>query len=105
MDEHQETPSALELIGRIGALATALMTLTIQLFPFAMPLILLTVAPLIVLALAGAVVTLPFVLAAWLGRRLWRALPRGQRKEAERAPVVQRSGGQLAQAPIRRAPG
>jgi hypothetical protein len=74
MDQHSETPSAAELAGVLGAFVAGLTTLTIQLFPFALPLLILVIAPLAVLALAGLLLALPIVLALWLGRRVVLAL-------------------------------
>jgi hypothetical protein len=92
MDERFETPSAADLADRVGALAAGLGILTVPLFPFAIPLILLTIAPLAVLAVAGLLLALPILLPLWLARRVLSALRRGPQ------PVpVRRQGGQLAQ--------
>jgi hypothetical protein len=78
MDERHETPSAADLAAEAGALSTGLGIVTMQFFPFALPLLLLVVAPLAVLALAGAVLALPVVFAVWLARRAMRTLRRGR---------------------------
>ena len=78
-------------------LVVGLTTLTIQFFPFALPLLILVIAPLAVLALAGLVLALPVVVPVWLGRRAWRALRRERRPEPEARPVVRHHRGQLAQ--------
>jgi hypothetical protein len=76
MDQHSETPSLAELAGVAGGFVAGLTTLTIQLFPFALPLLILVIAPLAVLGLAAALLVLPILLPLWLGRRLLRALRR-----------------------------
>ena len=55
-------------------LIVGLTTLTIQFFPFALPLLILVIAPLAVLALAGLLLALPILLPLWLGRRALRSL-------------------------------
>ena len=74
MDEHSESPSALDLLDEAGALVVGLTTLTIQIFPFALPLLILVIGPLAVLGLAAALLALPIVLPFWLGRLALRAL-------------------------------
>jgi hypothetical protein len=93
MDERSETPSTADLAGAAGALSTGLAVVTIQLFPFAMPLIVLVIGPLAVLALAGLLLALPILLPLWLARRVLLAL----RGRAETVPVRQRHSGHLAQ--------
>jgi membrane protein implicated in regulation of membrane protease activity len=95
MDTHSESPSPADLAGEAGMLVVGLTTLTIQIFPFALPLIVLTIAPLAVLALAGLVLALPVVVPVWLGRRAVRALRRERRPEPEARPVARHPGGQL----------
>lgn len=63
-------------------LIVGLTTLTIQFFPFALPLLILVIAPLAVLALAGLLLALPILLPLWLGRRVLRAL-RGSRSASQ----------------------
>jgi hypothetical protein len=89
MDAHSESPSAADLAGEVGALSTGLATLTIQLFPFALPLIVLTIAPLAVLALAGLVLAIPILVPLWLGRLALRAL----RSRREPRSARHRHGG------------
>jgi hypothetical protein len=93
MHANSSAPDALDLASWAGGFITAVSTLTIQLFPFAMPLLILTVAPLAVLALAGLVLVLPIVLPLWLGRLAFRAL----RREPQPPPVVHRRRSRLAQ--------
>jgi hypothetical protein len=91
MDERFETPSAAELADRVGALSTGLGILTVAFFPLALPLIVLTIAPLAVLALAGLLLAMPILLPLWFARRVLAALRRRPRP----APVRHRHGGQL----------
>jgi hypothetical protein len=74
MDENSESPSLADLAGVAGALVVGLTTVTIQFFPFALPLLILVIAPLAVLALAGLVLAIPILLPLWLGRLALRAL-------------------------------
>jgi hypothetical protein len=83
MDENSETPSAVDLASEVGGLVAALTTVTIQFFPFALPLLILVIVPLMVLAVAGALLALPILLPLWLGRRALRAL----RHRSEPRPV------------------
>ncbi len=89
MDEHSEAPSTAELAGEVGALSVGLGILTVPLFPFAMPLILLVIGPLAVLALAGLLLALPILLPLWLARRVLRAV----RRRREPPPVRHHHGG------------
>jgi membrane protein implicated in regulation of membrane protease activity len=93
MDERSKAPSTVDLAGDVGVLSTGLAILTIQLFPFAMPLIVLVIGPLAVLALAGLLLALPILLPLWLARRALSAL----RRRPQPLPVGHRHGGQLAQ--------
>lgn len=93
MDEHSEAPSTADLAGELGAIAAGLGILTIQLFPFAMPLIVLVIAPLAVLAVACLLLALPILLPLWLARRVLSALRR--RPQPCRSASV--TAGQLAQ--------
>jgi hypothetical protein len=90
MDAHSESPSPADLASEAGGLIVGLTTLTIQIFPFALPLLILVIAPLAVLALAGLVLALPILLPLWLGRLALRAL----RVRREPRPVRDHHGGQ-----------
>ena len=59
-------------------LVVGLTTLTIQIFPFAFPLLILVIGPLAVLALAGLLLVLPILVPLLLGRKLLANL-RGRR--------------------------
>jgi hypothetical protein len=89
MDEHSESPSLADLAGEAGMLVVGLTTLTIQIFPFAIPLLVLVIGPLAVLALAGLVLAIPILLPLWLGRLALRAL----RRRREPRPAGHRHGG------------
>jgi hypothetical protein len=93
MDERNATSPAAELAGEAGALSAGLGILTIQLFPFALPLIVLVIGPLAVLAVAGLLLALPILLPLWLARRVLPALRRRPRPQ----PVRHRHSSQLAQ--------
>jgi hypothetical protein len=84
MDAHSDSPSPAELVGQAGMLVVGVTTLTIQIFPFALPLIILTIAPLAVLALAGLLLALPILLPILIARRLTAAL----RRRRETRPVA-----------------
>jgi hypothetical protein len=87
MDERFETPSAADLADRVGALSAGLGILTVPLFPLALPLILLTIAPLAVLAVAGLLLALPILLPLWLARRVMAALGRRRGRPSPRRPA------------------
>jgi hypothetical protein len=72
MDKNSESPSPLDLAGEAGSLVVGLTTVTIQFFPFALPLLILVIAPLALLGLAAAVLLLPIMLPLWIGRRILR---------------------------------
>jgi hypothetical protein len=93
MHANSSAPDPIDLAGEVGALGTALSTLTIQLFPFALPLLILVIGPLVVLGLVGLVIALPIILPLWLGRRAFRALRRGR----QAPPVAHHHRGRLAQ--------
>jgi hypothetical protein len=88
MDAHSESPSPADLASQAGGLIVGLTTLTIQIFPFALPLLILVIGPLAVLALVGLLLALPILLPLWLGRLALRAL-RGRRGPR---PVPQHHG-------------
>jgi len=88
MDAHSESPSPAELAGEAGMLVVGLTTLTIQIFPFALPLLILVIGPLAVLALAGLLLALPILVPIWLARRLTAAL----RRRRDTRSVVPRHG-------------
>ena len=92
MDANSAPPSAADLAGEAGALSAGLGILTIQIFPFALPLILLVIAPLAVLAVAGLLLALPILVPLWLGRLAIRAL----RRQSEPRPVGHHHRSQLA---------
>jgi hypothetical protein len=86
MDEHTESPSLIDLAGYVGGLAVGLTTVTIQIFPFALPLLILVIGPLAVLGLAAALLALPIVLPLWLGRRIIRSLRSAEETSGAREP-------------------
>jgi hypothetical protein len=92
MHANSSAPDPIDVAGYAGGILVGLSTLTIQLFPFAIPLLVLTFAPLVVLALAGLVLALPIVLPLWLGRLALRAVGRARQPR----PVVHSQPSQLA---------
>jgi hypothetical protein len=76
MDTQSESPSLAELADAAGGLVAGLGILTIQIFPLALPLLVLVIGPLAVLGLAVAVLAIPLALPFWLGRIALRALRR-----------------------------
>ena len=72
MNTPRRTPSTTEVATEVNGLLAGLGILTVTLFPFALPAVLLVVAPLAVLALAGALLAIPFVVPLWLVRSLRR---------------------------------
>jgi hypothetical protein len=79
MDANSEHPSAADLADEAGGLVVGLGLLTMTLFPFAVPLLILVIGPLAVVGLAVAVLAIPILLPLWLGRLALRAL-RGRRE-------------------------
>ena len=57
-----------------------------QVFPLALPLIILVIGPLAVLAVAGLLLALPILLPLLLGRAVLRALSRLRKSERALAP-------------------
>jgi Flp pilus assembly protein TadB len=78
MQLEPEPPSASELADQAGSLGVGLSTLVFQLFPLAVPLLALVVAPMAVLALVGLLLTAPLLLPVLLWRWL-RGRPRSAR--------------------------
>jgi hypothetical protein len=89
MDTQSESPSVADVADTVGMLVVGLTTVTIQLFPLALPLLVLVIVPLAVLAVAGALLALPILLPLWLGRRALRAL----RRRSESQPVEHPGSG------------
>ena len=88
MDERTDTPSLADIAGVAGALVVGLTTLTIQIFPFALPLLILVIGPLAVLALAGLLLALPILVPLWLARKLLAVLRERRRRGAGVAPAL-----------------
>ncbi len=73
MEEHNYLTRGItstDVAGEATNLLAGLGILTIQLFPIALPLILLTLAPLVVLGLALALVALPLLIPFWSARAI-----------------------------------
>jgi membrane protein implicated in regulation of membrane protease activity len=54
----------------VASLSAGVGILTLPLFPFALPALVLVLGPLLPLAIAGALLAIPFVLPIWLVRAL-----------------------------------
>ena len=91
MQPRSAPTSAAEVAGEVGSVAAGLGILTTVLFPFALPLLLLAVAPLIPVAVAGLVLGAPVALAVWLVRavraRVARWVHARPRTSALRTPM------------------
>ena len=88
MDERTDAPSPADLAGEAGALMAGLGILTIQVFPLALPLLILVIGPLAVLALAGLLLALPILVPVWLARKLLSVLRERRRRGAAVAPAL-----------------
>ena len=88
MDAHSESPSPADLADAAGMLVVGLTTLTIQIFPFALPLLILVIGPLAVLAVAGLLLALPILVPLWLARKLLSVLRERRRRGAAVAPAL-----------------
>ena len=78
MDEIRAT----DVADAVGAMLAGLGILTIQFFPFALPLLVLVIGPLLLLALPLVVLAAPLLLLRALVRRLRRSHPDGPRPDA-----------------------
>jgi hypothetical protein len=88
MDTSRATHSTSEVATETGGLLAGFGIITAALFPFALPGLLLVVAPLALVALAGVVLALPIVLPLWLVRSLRRRLSARERAEPRRQPTA-----------------
>ena len=88
MDERSDAPSLADLADAAGGLVVGLTTLTIQIFPFALPLLILVIGPLALLAVAGLLLALPILVPLWLARKLL-SVPRRRQPRAAVAPTLQ----------------
>jgi hypothetical protein len=78
------TTSATDVATELGGLSAGLGILSFSLFPLAVPGLLFVIAPLAVLAVAGALLALPIVLPLWLARSALRRL--SARQPSSRVP-------------------
>jgi hypothetical protein len=95
MHTRPEVTSPADVAGEAGSIMAGLGIVTVQLFPFALPLLILALGPLLPLALVPlvlAVLAVPILLPLWLGRLVLRAI-RGRR---ERRPAGHQPRGKLA---------
>jgi hypothetical protein len=82
-------PTAADVATEANGLLTGLGILTFQIFPFALPLLVLCIGPLVVLAVAGALLVAPLIVPIWLARVVRRAAV--ARRSRKRGHVVTRS--------------
>ena len=82
MNAQHAAPSSAEVVTEANSLLAGLGILTIQLFPLALPLLVLVIAPLALVAAAGALLAAPFVLPVWLARKVLRS------RSGHRMPAV-----------------
>jgi membrane protein implicated in regulation of membrane protease activity len=80
------TPSPADVASELNDLLAGVGILTMALFPFAVPVLVLVIAPLALVAVAGLLLAIPFVLPLWLVRMVVRSRSRrrGARASAER---------------------
>ena len=78
------TTSATDVATELGGLSAGLGILSFALVPVAIPGLVLVIAPLAVLAVAGALLALPIVLPLWLARSAVRKL--SARQPGSRVP-------------------
>ena len=93
MNTPRRTPSTTELATEVNGLLAGLGILTVALFPFAVPCLVLVVAPVAVLALAGALLAAPLVLPLWLFRRFRRGRARRRAHGSPAGPAPRRAVG------------
>jgi hypothetical protein len=77
-------PSSADVATEVTNLSAGLGILTMALFPLAVPVLVLVVAPLALVAVAGLLLATPFVLPLWLARVLVRS--RSRRRGTARSP-------------------
>lgn len=102
MRDATPAPSTADFAGEMSAWMAGGGILTMMLFPLALPLIALlaiSALPLVVLAVAAAVVGAPVMLAVALGRRAVRAMRRGRSPERVDADDAPGAGGHRPVAP------
>jgi hypothetical protein len=86
MQAPRATPSPADVASELNDLLAGVGILTMALFPFAVPVLVLVIAPLALVAVAGLLLAIPFVLPLWLVRMVVRSRSRrrGARVSAER---------------------
>jgi hypothetical protein len=90
MNTPRSTPSTTEAVTEVNGLLAGLGILTVTLFPLALPGVLLVVAPLAVLVLAGALLAIPVVVPLWLFRRVRRGRARRRAHGSAAGPAPRR---------------
>jgi hypothetical protein len=109
MNASPTAPSSAEVADQLGSLSAGLGIITIQLFPFALPLLVLVIAPLALLAVPALLLAGLLALPLWLARLVRRGLSRrrGAGSAGIAAPAVgeaSSSGDKTLHLPPRRVP-
>ena len=101
MDAPPATPTATDVAGELSAWMVGLGILTMMLFPFAIPLLVLVIAPIALIALAGLLLAAPFILAFWLVRSLLRTRSRRATAQSpgQAAPATSNAGPTRSRGP------
>jgi uncharacterized RDD family membrane protein YckC len=85
---HPQRAEAADVAAEAGSLMAGLGILTIQIFPFSLPLLVLVVGPLVPLAVVGLLLAAPVVLSVWLVRVVRRAAQRAARTSPASSAVA-----------------
>ena len=92
MHAPRATPSSADVAMEVTNLSAGVGILTLPLFPFALPGLVLVVAPLAVLAAVGLLLAMPIVLPLWLARIVMRSRTR---RSTSRSPGKAAPAGPL----------
>ena len=81
MPAHPTRPLSTDVATEANGLLTGFGILTFALFPFALPGLLLAVAPLALVAMVGLVLAIPVLIPLWVVRAVRRRATRGTRSD------------------------
>jgi hypothetical protein len=90
MHAPRATPSSADVAMQVSSLSVGLGILTLALFPFALPALVL-LAPLALLPVAGMLLAAPILLPLWLARNVRRASSGGPLLPAGNTPPMRRA--------------
>jgi hypothetical protein len=76
MQTQRAGASASDIATEVNTPLTGLAILILQIFPLALPGLMLFIAPLLLVAIVGALLAAPFILAVWLTRLVLRSRSR-----------------------------